>query len=110
MSDKIRTLAQNRALHLCFKQLANLLNESGIDYTKLVIKADIPWSSEMCKELIWRPVQKAYSGTESTTKLKTTDIDAIFSVIIKSVSELTGQTLEWPSIESLMMEKTLKEN
>ena len=107
--DKLLTRQQQKALFLMFKQLAQLLNDSGIDYTKLVIKADIPWSQEMVKTLIWKPVQEAFCGTDSTTKLKTTDIDAIFFVIIKSVSEMTGETLSWPSIQSLMEKDLLKD-
>lgn len=110
MSDKIRTLAQNRALHLMFKQLANLLNEHGLDYTKLVIKADIPWSQELVKTLLWKPVMTAYTGKESTTKLTTTDINNIFEIIMKSVGETVGETLQWPSVETLMQERLVNDN
>lgn len=103
----LRTLAQNRALYLMFKQLAQLLNEHGIDYTKLVIKADIPFNQNLVKELIWKPVQEAFCGTDSTTKLTTKDIDAIFQIITKSVGEIIGEQISWPSVEALFKKDLL---
>ena len=109
MSDKIRTALQNRSLHLMFKQLAELLNTYGLKCDDKIIDIDVPWSAVSVKENIWRPVQKAFSGKESTTELSTTDIDDIFKVIINSVSQRTGENLQWPSVESLINEQRLKD-
>jgi len=109
MSEKLRTIHQNKALHKMLSELANTLNEYGINYEQLIISADIPWSPEMTKDLIWRPVMKAYCGKKSTTEMTTTDIDKIFEIIVKAVGEKTGAVLQWPSISTLINEQRLKE-
>jgi len=105
---KTRTIQQNKALHLMFKQLAQLLNDSGIDFKNFPLTIDCPWSAITVKEIIWKSVMKAYCGKDSTTEMTTTDIDKIFEVIVKAVGERTGAVLQWPSVETLMF-KSLKE-
>ena len=109
MSDKIRTDQQRKALFLMFKQLAQILNDSGIDFKSFPLAIDVPWSAITVKEIIWKRVSEAYCQKESTKNLTTDEINKIFEVIILKVSELTGQTLQFPSIETLMTEKLLKD-
>ena len=103
---KKRTDRQNRALHLWFTQLAQALNKDGFDM-KAVIKEgiDIFWSPYTVKEHLWRPVQKAYLGKESTRNLDTGEIDKIFDIINKGVGEKTGVYVPFPSIDALMEEE-----
>jgi len=95
-----RTEAQNRSLHRYFTQLAEALNDAGFDMKK-VIKIDVPWNSLMVKELLWRPVQKTYTGKESTTKLdKIKEIDMIYDIINRVVGERTGVYVPFPSYDN----------
>jgi hypothetical protein len=107
--DKIRTLAQNRSLHLAFKQIADTLNESGIDFANFPLVIGCPWNALLVKEALWKTISTAYVGKESTKTLTTQDINNIFQIIAKGVSEITHQDVFFPSIESLINEQRLKE-
>lgn len=113
--EKTRTTRQNnvrsertsRALHLMFDQLASELNDRGM-YISQVIRFDAPWDGRRVKELIWREVQKKMTGKKSTTELTSREIDEIFEVIHKALSE-KGIEIVFPSIESLSMDMRLQE-
>ena len=110
VKDK-RTRKQNKALHLYFTQVANALNEAGLDMRKVLKQSvDIPWTAERVKEFLWRPVQKTYLNKESTTELnKLKEIDEIWEILNRHLSEKFGIYIPFPSVETLM-EEELKEN
>lgn len=97
-----RTARQNNALHLYLEQLATALREGGFDL-KSVLKqdADIPCTPENLKENVWRKVQIAMFNKKSTTKLETDEVSKIYEVVDKTISERTGVTLPFPSMESM---------
>jgi hypothetical protein len=99
--QKPRTIKQNRALHVYFTQLAQELNESGQDM-KQVIRVPISWSAYSVKEHLWKPLQKAMLGKDSTTELTTDEIDKVYDNMNRIIGERTGVYVPWPSIESLM--------
>jgi hypothetical protein len=85
-----RTGRQNQALHLLFEQVAKELNNLGIPFVYRGLKGmeiETTWTKELFKEMTWKPIQKAMFGTDSTTKLKTDEIDKIFEVINKFFAE-----------------------
>lgn len=107
MEDKKRTAQQNRALHLYFTHLSEELNNAGLDMRRtLKPEIDIPWNSKTIKEYLWRPIQQAQIQKKSTTELNTDEIDLVFNTLNRHLSEKFGITVEFPSIESLL----LKEN
>lgn len=96
-----RTNLQNRALHKYFTMLAETLNAAGLDARKtLKPEVDIPWTSEMCKDLLWRPIQMAMTGKKSTIDLDTTEPSEIYAVLDRHLSEKFGISVEWPKDES----------
>lgn len=99
MSDrKQRTDQQNKSLHLFCEMLADALNDSGYDMKK-TLKQDIeiPWNKDRVKEFIWRPVQKAMIGEESTTNMNTVDPSEIYETINRHMGEKFGIHVDWPS-------------
>ena len=104
--EKRRTCQQNKALHKYLGELAAALNLAGWDM-KAVLKpnVDIPWNQDMAKEFLWRPIQKAMQLEESTADLSTTDIQAVYAVLDRHISEKFGVHIEWPSEERMMMEQ-----
>lgn len=87
-----RTNPQNRALHMFFNWLAESLNEAGIEM-KVVLKGEtkIWWTPDSVKEYLWRPVQKAMYGTESTTELeKHVEIENIHESLMRILMERHG--------------------
>jgi hypothetical protein len=105
-SDKPRTETQNKALHLYFTQLAETLNEAGLDMRKtLKPEIEIPWSGKSIKEYLWRPIMQAQLQKDSTKDLTTKEIDLVFDTINRHIAEKFGLHLDFPSIESLMFKK-----
>lgn len=86
--EKTRTTQQNEALHLWFTQLAEVLNEAGLDLRE-VLTPDVRVmpTGKNVKEFLWRPIQEVMFGKRSTTTLSTTEIDKIYDVINKHLSE-----------------------
>ena len=106
---KQRTSRQNKAMHKYFDMLAEALNESGYDMKKtLKHDVEIPWTREMVKEFLWRPIQEAMTGKQSTTELNTVDPSEIYEVLNRHLSEKTGVSVEWPSEESEIASSRMK--
>ena len=84
-TDK-RTIIQNSAMHKYFSLVAEALNDAGLDM-KQVIKADVEWSMFSVKEYMWKAIQKAILGKESTTLLKKDEIDDVYL----NMNRLTAQ-------------------
>lgn len=85
-----RSSAQNRALHLFFTHVSDQLNNIGIPFVYRGLKGmeiETTWTPELFKEMTWKPIQKLMFGTDSTTKLKRTQIDPIFETINKFFAE-----------------------
>lgn len=101
--EKLRTEQQNKALHLFFTQLAQELNDHGLDMRKtLKPGVDIPWDSKTIKEYLWRPIQIAQLKKESTKELTTTEIDKVFNTLTRHLGEKFGLELSFPSLDTLM--------
>lgn len=95
-----RSSQQNRALHKYFDMLADALNSAGYDMRNTLKQdVDVPWSPDMVKELIWRPVQIAMFNTESTAKMKRADYSKVWEVLNRHTSEKFGISVQWPSEE-----------
>lgn len=102
MESKLRTQQQNRALHLYFTMLAEALNDSGLDMRKVLKPGvEIPWTGRSVKEFLWRPVQTAQLGKDSTTELTTGEIDLIFDTLNRHLAKF-GVHVPFPSIEEIM--------
>lgn len=106
MNDKTRTNQQNKALHLFFTMLAENLNEAGYDMRKtLKPSIDIPWNTTTIKEFLWRPIQKAQLGKESTTDLTTKELDMVLETLTRHLGEKLKITQPFPSIEEIMWQQ-----
>jgi len=106
--EKKRTIQQNKALHKFFELVSNELKAAGLDDMRVVLKAGIPIpvSPYMVKELMWKPVQKIYTGKISTTQLdKVKEIDEIYDIFNKHLGERFGEMgvehIPFPSLEAL---------
>ena len=92
-------------MHKFFELLAEALNDAGFD-VKIFLAAtkdhtNVPWTKESVKEILWRPVQKAMTGKESTTEISKVEPSDIHEVLMHRISEITGiDYIPWPSEES----------
>jgi len=101
--SKARTVQQNKALHKYCELLAEALNDAGYEMKAVlaVKQVDIPWNKDRVKDVLWKPLQEAMTGKESTTELSTTDPSEIYNVLDRHISSNFGIHVEWPSEESL---------
>ncbi len=94
----LRTLQQNRALHKFCTEVANTLNEAGLDIrTTLKPDFEIDWSPLLVKELLWKQTQKIVLGKESTTQMTTKEVNEIYEVINRFLAK-HGVHIAFPSI------------
>lgn len=103
-----RTSNQNRALHLFLAQLAETLNDAGLDQRKVLKPSvSIPWTPVAIKEQLWRPIQKALFAKESTTELdKVKELDRIHEVLMRHLGEkFEVEYIPFPSNEARHLEE-----
>lgn len=92
-----RTIQQNKALHKFFTMLSEDLTAAGLDMKKtLKEEVEIPWTPEMVKEHLWRPIQEVMVEKESTTELTTKQVNEIYEVLIRHMGSKFGITTEFP--------------
>ena len=75
-----RTSAQNRAMHLWCKQLAEILNKNEL-YMTGVFGNNIDWTMELVKTQIVKSTIKAVFNIDSTTELKKKEVDAMIDYV-----------------------------
>jgi hypothetical protein len=99
----LRTENQNNAIHLYCERLAEALNDAGYEIKKVmeVKTADVPWTKESVKELLWRPLQEAAVDKHSTKALEKMDVDRVYSILDRHISSNFGVHIEFPSKEQL---------
>jgi len=96
-TGKQRTSTQNASLHLYCQMIADELTERGINFEKFFKQGfEVPWTMEIVKDNIWRPVQIAICGEESTTKVLTSDYQKIYDPLNVKLIEM-GMGIPWPS-------------
>jgi hypothetical protein len=102
--NETRTNKQNNALHLYFQFISNELNDLGIMFNFIAFDGnnyELMYSPLLVKEMVWKPIQMALFGKESTTKLTTNEINKIIDVITLFFAE-RGVSIEFPSYESFI--------
>ena len=97
-----RTLRQNRALHKYLTMVASALNNAGMEM-QVSIKGnpkqvEIPWSMETVKECIWRPIQRAATGEESSSDLDTSGPGEVYTIMSRYLIERLDINVPWPSL------------
>lgn len=96
--EKIRTHQQHKALWVYFTQLAEALNDAGLDQ-RVVLKPSVAilWDKNSVHKYLWKGIQEVMLGKESTTELTTKEIDKVYDVLNRHLGETTGVTVEFPS-------------
>ena len=95
----MRTVQQNKAIHLWCSQIATVLNQNNL-YMTGIFSNDIMWTMELCKEQIVKNMIKLLFKIDSTTKLKRKEIDVLVDHIVYIFGEKKGITIpKFPSRE-----------
>ena len=94
---KQRSLTQNAALHVYLDQVATALNDAGIEQQHFFDEGfTVSWNDKTIKNEIWRPVQRAVCGEDSTTKPTRAQYTEIYEYINRKLSG-HGVHVPWPS-------------
>ena len=100
-SGKTRTLTQNASLHKFCSMLAQSKNEAGFDFRVFIKEGyPVPFTEELVKEYIWKPIQKAVTGHESTTKPEPKQYSEVYDVLNVKLAE-HGLYIPWPCRENM---------
>lgn len=93
-----RSQAQSNAMWLWAEQVAQFLNDAGLDQ-RIVLRDDapIPWTKNAVIDQMWRPVEKAMIGSDSTRDMTKTQVSDIYETIVRHIASSQGVTLpKWP--------------
>ena len=102
-SGKTRTLTQNASLHKFCSMLAQAMNEAGFDFRVFIKEGyPVPFTEELVKEHIWRPIQRAVTGHESTTKPEPKQYSEIYDALNLKLAE-HGLYVPWPCSASFKL-------
>lgn len=92
-----RTGQQNKSLHVYCRLLAQALNDAGFDMRKTVREeVEIPWNGDRVKDVLWRPIQKAITGEDSTRRPRPDEYPKIYETLNRVIAERTGVHVPWP--------------
>ena len=93
-----RSAQQNKALHVYCRLLSDALNTAGLDQRKVLKDdIDIPWTPEAVKIHLWKVIQKAVIGKESTTEAERGDYTKVHEVLTRHLGEKLGiDYIPWP--------------
>lgn len=101
--DTQRTKQQNRALHKWFDMVSIALISEGITSSQAFREMEIWPTKEVVKEA-WKQVQARLLSKESTTELTTSEIDQVYDVMNKILSEGPAHLhIPFPSIEEQLI-------
>ena len=72
---------------------------------------EIDWTMELVKDIIWRNIQLAiYKDKKSTTQLKSNEVTVVYRAMDKYLTGIGLESIAFPSVESMSMDKWCKEN
>lgn len=98
MDDKVRTLSQNKALHLYCSRLAEAMNDAGYDQAHREFeKVSNEWTMYSVKEKLFKPILEAMAGKESTTEASTLDYDKVHRSLNRWTSTHLGISIDFPN-------------
>lgn len=108
--NNVRSLSQNKALHLYFTFIADQLNENNLEYEWKGIKGmtmSCNYNGQIIKDFLWRPIQQQIFNKDSTTELTTKEINEVIDILTKAFSNI-GITIPFPSYESWATSEIIK--
>lgn len=100
---KTRSSQQNSALHLFFTFISDALNEFGHTFKYFGLSGkelELKYTPNLVKNTLWRPIQIALFGIESTSDIDTKQMNDIIDVIVKFFCD-RGYPISFPSIQDL---------
>lgn len=94
--------AKDEALRYVNEAMSEILENTDLE---------IDWTMELVKDIIWRNIQLAiYKDKKSTTQLKSNEVTVVYRTMDKYLTGIGLESIAFPSVETIMMDKWCKEN
>lgn len=97
---KQRTDQQRKAIEVYCRELATALNDAGLDQRAVLAQmregVEIPWQQETVKDTLWRRIQVAILGKESTTKLNADEVSRVYDTLNRWTGSTFGVSVQFP--------------
>jgi len=93
---------QEKSYHVLFGQIADHCVAHGIDIGMALEKInqyEVAITREFVKQT-WRSILKAQTGKDSTKDQTKEDIKGVQPVFAELWKDITGETIDWPSVEN----------
>lgn len=103
VGERQRSDQQRKAIEVYCRDLAAALNDAGLDQRRVLASmregVELPWDQARCKDVLWREVQRAMLGKESTTRLSRTEVSQVYDALNRWTSSTLGVGVEFPHRE-----------
>lgn len=100
-----RTDQQRKSIELYCRMLADALNDVGLDQRAVLARmrdgVELPWAQQRVKDTLWREVQIALTGKESSTKLTRSEVSQVYEVLNRWTAGTLGVSVPFPDRERL---------
>lgn len=106
-TEEKKSRKQEKAYHVLFQQIADYCVAHGIDVGMALEKIN-QYEVSITKEFVkqtWRSILKAQTGKESTKDQTKEDIKGVQPVFAELWKDITGETIDWPSVENQMLQQ-----
>ena len=95
----LRTDQQNKALHLWFRWLAEVLSDKHYDFRYL--KIEIQPTEYLVKKYMFKPVMEEMYGKKSTKTLEIDQVSVLYDILNKALGDRLGVHVPFPTQEDL---------
>lgn len=99
-NSNLRSLKQNRSIHLWCEKIAQALNKENF-FIQDVIKMNTKWDMLKVKEMLFKPVVKSIYTKDSTIKLNKDEFERIIDTLCLYMSQKGVVLPEFPNRERL---------
>lgn len=93
-----RSVSQNNALHLLFREIANAMNDAGYARTHPWGKMEIPYSETAIKEMFYVPIIDKVYQKQHSSDLNTKELSESVEYLLDAVAQNTGIAMQMPQL------------
>lgn len=96
-----RTDQQRKSIEVLCREVAGALNDAGYDLKAVLSQKviPVPCTQENIKENIFKPIELAMFGKQSTTELNTAEVNEVYEVMNRWLGEKFGVHVPFPQEE-----------
>ena len=93
-----RSVKQNNALHLLFREIAKAMNDAGYARPHPWGKMEIPYSEVAIKEMFYVPIIDKVYGKQHSSELNTKELSESVEYLLDAVAQNTGIAMQMPQL------------